>query len=149
MNLPKKQRKAPYTFCAAFFDKFMQQFVLHRKFSICFALRVLADLSNNLSSALYKKFSLCFALRFLANLSNNLSYVLCRKFPICFAQRFLANLSNNLSYIVYRKFLICFALYFLATLSNRGGGFLFCGTTNKKFQKFREFDFEDFHPRLF
>ena len=28
----------------------------------------------------------------------------------------------------------------------RGGGFLFCGTTNKKILKFRKFDFEDLHP---
>ena len=30
----------------------------------------------------------------------------------------------------------------------RGGGFLFCGTTNKKFLKFLKFDFEDLHLRL-
>ena len=30
----------------------------------------------------------------------------------------------------------------------RGGGFLFCGTTNKKFLKFLKFDFEVLHPRL-
>ena len=30
----------------------------------------------------------------------------------------------------------------------RGGGFLFGGTTNKKFLKFVKFDFKDVYPRL-
>ena len=31
---------------------------------------------------IYRKFSICFVLRFLAKLSNNLSYILYRKFSI-------------------------------------------------------------------
>ena len=30
----------------------------------------------------------------------------------------------------------------------RGGGFLFCGNTNKRFLQFLKFDFEVLHPRL-
>ena len=55
---------------------------------------------------------MCFALRFLANLSNNLSYILHRKFSICFALRFLASLSYNLSYIIGNLYVLhqCFRL---------------------------------------
>ena len=57
-------------------------------------------------------FPICFELRFLAHLSNDLSYIIYRKFSICFALLFWVNLSNNLSYItvyLYRKFPIYFA----------------------------------------
>ena len=52
INLPKKQCKTSYMFCAAF----------------------LVNLYSNLSYKLYRKFPICFAQLFLAILCNNLSY---------------------------------------------------------------------------
>ena len=48
-----------------------------------FCAAFLSNLCNNLSYMLYRKFPICFALRFLADLSNDLSYVglIYRKFP--------------------------------------------------------------------
>ena len=48
---------------------------------------------------LYRKFSICFALHFLANLSNDLSYVMYRKFPIYFASVFSAVLNHRFVHI--------------------------------------------------
>ena len=50
----------------AFFVKFMQKFVLYiiKNFPVCFALRFLANLSNNLSFVTYRKFPIAYVLRY-------------------------------------------------------------------------------------
>ena len=55
---------------------------MYRKFSICFVLHVLANLSNNLSHTIYRKFPLYFASVFSAVLNHLFVIYTCRKFPV-------------------------------------------------------------------
>ena len=116
-------------FCAAFFGQFMQYFCLiyyYRKYPICFALHILANLCNVFVLYIIQEISYTFCVAFFGQFMQcfchiyyigNILYVLCcvvwpihaiflsyisyRKYPICFALRFLANSCNI--FVLYIK----------------------------------------------